>query len=83
MVGGYFGFKMQNIHSEFKINSSSFAPGDNIEVSLACNNGMSRHSVDCFKFKICRLITYQVCGKKVQTAEYLSYEKIPGVKKFE
>ena len=63
MVGGYFGFKMQNLHNEFKINSSSFAPGDDINVSLACNNGMSRHSIDCFKFKIGRVIKYMVMGE--------------------
>lgn len=44
---------------------------------------MSRHSIDCFKFKICRVISYDVCGSTVETVEYLNYEKIPGLKKFE
>lgn len=44
---------------------------------------MSRHSIEAFKFKICRQIKYEVCGKKVETIEYLNYEKIPGIKKYE
>ena len=29
-VGGYFGWQMQTMHTEFVINTSSFAPGDQI-----------------------------------------------------
>lgn len=82
-VGGYFGWKMQNTRSDFSINSSSFMPGNQIQINLSQSNGQSCHSIDCFKFKLCRKITYMVLGKKVETCEYLNYEKIPGCKKFE
>ena len=71
------------MHTEFSINSSSFNPGDQIQIKLGTNNTQSRHSIDCFKFKLCRKVTFTVIGKKIETCEYLNYDKIPGCKKFE
>lgn len=82
-VGGYFGFGMQNTRSELSVGNSCFAPGEQIPLELGFNNAQSRHSIDCFKFKLFRRITYQLSGKQKVTCEYLNYEKIPGIKKGE
>jgi hypothetical protein len=82
-VGGYFGFRMQDTHNDLTMGSSSYAPGDTIKLHLAANNGGSKHSIDCFKFKIFRKISYKRMDKKIITSEYLNYEKVDGVKKFE
>lgn len=55
-------------------------------IKLATNNGQSRHSIDCFKFKLIRKICYNASSSnksQVETCEYLNYNKIPGCKKFE
>jgi len=69
-VGGYFGFKQCVTKSSFTLNNSIFSPGEQVTVNLRCDNSESRHSIEMFKFKLFRKISYNLPAV-METIEYI------------
>jgi hypothetical protein len=81
-VGGFFGFKKTMMQTDFTLENSSFVPGQFVNISLSHMNSMSKHSIDSFRFKLFRHITYNTPDKKQVTSEYVAHEKALGCNKF-
>lgn len=70
------------MQTEFSLESSSFEPGQFTNIHLSHLNSMSKHTIDSFRFKLFRHITYNTPDKKQVTAEYVAQEKTQGCNKF-
>lgn len=76
LVGGLFGKIKRPTKSEITVSSSVITPGEPMTVSVNCFNSNSRNSIDIFKFKLCRRITYNT-ATPFEIVEYLQDIRSP------
>lgn len=82
-VGGFFGFQKTHMATEYQLQTSSFVPGQFTTITVQHQNSQSKHTIDSFRFKLFRRITYNMPGNKQETAEYITQEKTTGCNKFQ
>jgi hypothetical protein len=79
-VGGYFGIGTSMSRTEFMIESNTFSPGEQIPITLQCNNTECKDTVKNFKFKLWRRSIFRMGNEIIETGEYLTSVKITGCK---
>jgi hypothetical protein len=70
-VGGYFGYKTCNATTEYALSTNIVNPGDTITIDFNCDNTLSRHKIEMFKFKLFRKCIYKFEKKSIETSEYI------------